>query len=128
MQILSRLVEVLRLLTAVFTVILVGCTAATSQESGQQCDVSGSTSLWAMSFCMSILATDDEAHPDVMGCYLGERDALTDSNMEENCSLNLAYKSAICRPAVENGRFEGSLVECVKSDDTIPRIVESGGV
>ena len=118
----------MRLLTMIFTIVLVGCNAATSQESGQQCDVSGSTSLWALSFCMSIHATDDEAHPDVMGCYLGELDAMTDGNVEENCSLNLAYKSAICRAAVENSRFGGSLVECVKSDDTIPRIVESGGV
>lgn len=77
---------------------------------------------------MSIHATDDEAHPDVMGCYLGERDTLTDGNMEEVCSLNLSYKSAICRAAVEDRRFDGSLIECVRSNDTVPRIVENGGV
>ena len=81
-----------------------------------------------MSFCMSIHSTDDEAHPDVMNCYLGELDALAVDGTEENCSLNLAYKSAICRAAVEFGRFEGGLMDCVKSDETVPRIVEMEGI
>ena len=77
---------------------------------------------------MSIHSTDDEAHPDVMNCYLGELDSLDDDVMGEDCSLNLAYKSAICRAAVESGTLEGGLMECVNSDETIPRIVEMGGV
>jgi hypothetical protein len=84
--------------------------------------------MWAMSFCMSIHSTDDEAHPDVMSCYLVELDALAESGIEEDCSLNLAYKSAICRAPVESGRFEGGLIACVNSDETVPRIVATGGI
>ena len=73
---------------------------------------------------MSIHSTDDEAHPDVMNCYLRELDALADDGMEEDCSVNLVYKSAICRAAVEFGTFKGGLMECVNSDETIPGIVE----
>ena len=92
------------------------------------CQVAGYTPLWAMSFCMSLHETDDELHPEVSACFLAEQATIRLSSTENDCAMNLAYKSAICSLAVQHKSLDGSLLECISSEDMIPSIVTNGGI
>ena len=94
--------------------------------SDESCLVNGITARWAMSYCMTRYETDDEAHPDVSACFLAELKLKRTSSADEDCNSNLVYKSAICSIAIEHRSFEGTLSECVRSDEMTPTVVSEG--
>ncbi len=104
----------------VLAMAALSCTAVAADEG---CTVKGLTARWALSYCMARSETDDEAHPDVSTCFSAE---LASRPSERDCDANLKYKSAICSLALERRGLEGSLAQCMDSDETIPSVVRDG--
>ncbi len=92
----------------------------------ESCPVGGITARWAISYCMARFETDDEAHPGVSECFVDELEQNSVSGPEEDCESNIAYKSAICSMRIASGTYQGSLAECVASDEMIPSVVTNG--
>lgn len=81
---------------------------------------------WAGVVCESRHETDDFFGPDVQHCLkaLVKIDRIP-SAPAEKCSLNIKYKTEICRSRVGYGR-DKSISACVRSVESIPREVSHG--
>ena len=81
---------------------------------------------WAGVLCELRHETDDLFSPDVQQCLNGlvKTDHIP-SVPAADCSLNIKYKTEICRSRVRYGR-DKSISACVQSAESIPRQVSHG--
>jgi hypothetical protein len=91
------------------------------------CPVPGELFHWQASYCMWIHETDDFLQANVQKCF-DERSAKDEKTASTDCEKKISYRSRICEQMVQEGFFQGSTSDCMKSVQTIPRPVREGGI
>ncbi|MBP9838192.1 MAG: hypothetical protein KBC84_05710 [Proteobacteria bacterium] len=88
------------------------------------CQVRGNTANWQTAYCMWLNQTNEAKDELVEQCYkmLTAHKAIP----EELCARNLFFKTEICKTLVLDQYFDNSLEDCIKSDDSIPKVVKEG--
>ncbi len=89
-----------------------------------QCAVKGNTANWQAAYCMWLNKTNDFEADGVEECFntLTEHEGIP----KRFCERNEYFKREICKTLVMDKIFTGSLIECLRSDDSVPRVVREG--
>ncbi len=89
-----------------------------------QCEVKGNAANWQAAYCMWMNRTNDSEADEVQNCYnsLTSREGIPRSL----CERNQFFKREICKTLVVDRTFTGSVSDCLRSDDSVPRVVREG--
>ena len=89
-----------------------------------QCAVKGNTANWQAAYCMWLNKTNDFEADGVEDCFetLTEHEGIP----KKLCERNEYFKREICKTLVMDRIFHGSMTECLRSDDSVPRVVREG--
>ena len=91
------------------------------------CPVPGQLIHWQAAYCMWLNGTDDFLEASVQKCF-DERYAEDENTQLTVCEKKIFYRRKLCELLIREGFFRGSVFDCMKSKETIPRPVREGGV
>jgi hypothetical protein len=92
------------------------------------CSVPGALIHWQAAYCMWLKETDDFEQEFVQKCFRDRLDTDDKDLVSTDCEKKKYYRKKLCEMIVGQSYFQGSVYDCIKSKETIPRIVREGGI
>ena len=102
-------------------------TSRSTNTDKTDCPVPGKLIHWQAAYCMWLSGTDDFLEASVQKCF-DERNAADENTHSTDCEKKRFYRRKLCELLVKGDYFQGTVFDCMKFKETIPRTVKEGGV